>query len=596
MRKLLNPILLSFSCLMAAALTAAAAERQDVPVLYPKDHSIVGKKVNVVLDPTEVPYFRVTVNKTEYPVVDTSRGAHAYQGVALERGQNDIIVTVLAPSGDKDEKKLVSVATRTVRVFNRDGSFSPPPAGFTATPFHTRGRESTCAGCHRLEVGEKDRNYAEPEDVLCYICHREIPKGRNIHGPAAVWNCLTCHDPDLYPARYAFSSIDPWKVVKLTQPVKPKVFTLPSSALFRPDSSLFLSEANTKEHLNDFFEYVKQNPGDKVRIEVHTDNTRPKRWKRKGKWIGFRTNRSLSRVRARRLAALITKAGRVAAKRLTFVGMGESLPKASNRTQEGRNLNDRVEIVVHSSSVKVKNSQRLPLLKDRERVVIGVSYSQGPPVKKVRIIEQVPKGLIYLKGTAFLNGRSVEPKKRGKQLVWDLGTVDSVSSESLSYVLKKAKGAKPVPSETRISYLNSKVEHIREFDPKQPEKKSKTVKETCLKCHRRIVGGKFKHGPVEAGYCNLCHDPHASPWKGWLRLASWDLCTNCHSEQATGVHVVAGFVTGNSHPTKKKKDPMKPGKRMTCASCHQPHSADTPHLFAYEAKTRSELCSLCHKK
>lgn len=581
-------------CIFAVS-SVFSADQPDVLILYPKDKSLAGNRVNLVLDPTDIPYFQVVVNKTEYPVVDTSTGAHAYQGLALLQGPNVITVNVLAPD-DKEKKKLTIVASRSVRVFNGDGAFSPVPRDFTQENFHTRERESTCGTCHRLEITQQDQKHAKPGDVLCYTCHRQIPMGRHIHGPAAVWNCLACHNPDLYPAKYAFSSLDPWKIAKSTRSVEPVVFTLSSAALFKPASAVLISKEKTKEALSETLQYLKQNPGDKVRLEVHTDNVPLKRQKtKKGKLTGFKDNQALTDARAKTLASLLKESG-VGKKKILAVGMGQKLPKAANETREGREINNRIEAVIYPSDIKVANSQKLPVLKDRERVVVNIVYSHGALVKKLRIVEQVPKGMQYLKGSGFFRGKTLDPKISGKQLVWDLGDIDSNFSETLFYIFKKEKGAGDVPPETKIVYRAYDRELSRGFDPKAPSQRGSTVMETCLKCHAGIVGKKFKHGPVDAGYCNLCHDPHASDNAAWLRKPTWDLCTTCHAEKGRGVHVVAGFVTGNSHPAKNHRDPARPGKRLSCASCHDPHSAETGDLLAYNAKTRAELCSMCHKK
>lgn len=117
-----------------------------------------------------------------------------------------------------------------------------------------------------------------------------------------------------------------------------------------------------------------------------------------------------------------------------------------------------------------------------------------------------------------------------------------------------------------------------------------------MTCHIDAVSAVFKHGPVDAGYCNLCHDPHASHNPAWLRKPAWMLCTTCHAEKAGGVHVVAGFVSEFSHPTRNRRDPVRPGKRLSCVSCHAPHGAETPDMLAYGVKNRFELCNICHGK
>ena len=571
---------------------SSSQEGRDVRVIYPIDNSVVGNKVNVVLDPTDIPFFQITVNKTSYPVVDTSRGAHAYQGIELEPGRNTVIVNVLAAKDVKNREKTSVIASRKIDVFNRDGYFFSIPRQFKQQPFHTRERESTCGSCHRLEAGPADVRHEKPEDVLCFVCHREVPKGKHIHGPAAVWDCLSCHNPDLYPAKYAFTAVDPWKIVKYTQPVEPALFTLSSSPLFKPGTALFVSNEKAKDALSEVFAHIKQNPGDKVRLEVHTDNTPLKQEKTK-KGAGFKDNQALSAARAKTLQQLLKETG-LTQKKISAVGMGDKLPKTPNTTEEGREANNRIEIMVYPPDLPIVNSQKLPFLKDRLRVIVNASYSQGPPVSRFRIVESVPKGMDYIKGSGVFRGKPAEPKVSGKELVWLLGDMGSSFSENLSYQLKKT-GDDQMPEMTKIRYVFHEQEQTREFDPKAPSQRAFTVMETCLKCHGNVMSGTFKHGPTDAGYCNLCHDPHASPYGAWIRKPTWDLCTTCHSEFRNDAHVIAGIGT-KSHPTKNRRDPARPGKRLTCSGCHDPHSAENPNMFAYKIKNRSDLCSNCHRK
>ena len=577
---------------LSAVSTAFSADQPRVPVLYPRDNTIVGRRVNVVLDPAAVSAFQVNVDGHKYPVVDTSAtGAHALQGLELKPGVNSIIISLLTPSlVAKDKARYLTVASREVKVFNGEGNFSGVPDGFTRDPFHTREQEAACSDCHRLEVSSQDVDHKKPDEVLCFTCHRNIPTGKNIHGPAAIWDCLACHDPDLYPAKYAFYSLDPWSVSRSLQAVKPALLTLPTATVFRPATAAFISSNRAKEAFGEVLDSIKQNPGYKVRIEVHSDNVplKPKKTK-KGKNYGFRTNAALTWARARTLLAFL-KASGVASKRIIAVGMGDRLPKAPNKTQEGREHNNRIEVVLYPPDVKVINSRKLPVLKDRDQVIVGLAYSQGPSVKNLRVVERLPKGLKYIKGSGFIAGRTVEPKISRNELVWSLGNREGSFAESLIYTVKKSAGASPIPESVNIVYDYRGRDLAREFDPKAPPEHSHTVKEACLQCHAGIDSKKFKHGPVDAGYCTLCHDPHASPYWAWLRKPTWSLCTTCHTEKASGAHVVAG------HPTRNKSDPSRPGKRLSCASCHEAHSAVSHQLLAYDVKSRMELCSICHKK
>lgn len=595
------------------------AEGPAVPVVYPKENSIVGGKVNVVLDPgtdwSALPSFQVVSGGVEYPPVDTSTGKHAFQGVDLKPGLNTITIKVFSPAGDKGKKPAKrEAASKQITVFSMVELFTgrDAPAGYSRSLFHSRENEAGCSACHSLEVKADAPQPKKPEDAICYACHRTITNGKHIHGPAAVWNCIGCHDPDIFPVKYQFTAEDPWKVIKTVQSVEPVVVTIPNDVLFQPGSAFIPGIAAAKnkqqakaraealEKLKEQFKVVLEhaalNPGDRVRIESHTDNTplpKPKGKKAKG----FKDNLALTKARAAAVTSLLTQLGLNGKKRTIAVGMGDTLPKAPNTTPEGREKNNRIEIVLSPPGVKITNSAKLPILKDRERVMVSLSYTNGPAVRKFKVVDKLPQNTQYLTGTSFFRGRGKEPKIKGSEMVWELGDQGQGFADLLSYVIKKGKKAEPVTGAVAIRYTTFADSTVtRVFDPKISARKSYTVKEACSKCHPAMLSAPYKHGPVDAGYCNFCHDPHASQYSAWLRKSSWELCTTCHDEKAADVHVIAGYLKGLSHPTRGNRDPARPGKRFSCVSCHEPHSAFTYELYQFEAKTRYELCAVCHRK
>jgi OmpA-OmpF porin, OOP family len=79
---------------------------------------------------------------------------------------------------------------------------------------------------------------------------------------------------------------------------------------------------------------LKADPGLKLFVVGHTDNAGD-----------FYHNIKLSQARAEAVVdALVTKSG-IAASRLTPFGAGPAAPVASNKKEEGRALNHRVELV-----------------------------------------------------------------------------------------------------------------------------------------------------------------------------------------------------------------------------------------------------------
>lgn len=82
-----------------------------------------------------------------------------------------------------------------------------------------------------------------------------------------------------------------------------------------------------------FVALLKAHAALKVSIEGHTDN--------RG---AAAANQKLSEERAKAVVESLVKAG-IARERLASKGFGQSKPVASNRTEEGRALNRRIEVV-----------------------------------------------------------------------------------------------------------------------------------------------------------------------------------------------------------------------------------------------------------
>ena len=101
----------------------------------------------------------------------------------------------------------------------------------------------------------------------------------------------------------------------------------------------------------------------------------------------------------------------------------------------------------------------------------------------------------------------------------------------------------------------------------------------CVGCHSRDEDGK--HRPVLAEGCVRCHTA------GDRRAGDVaTLCTGCHPQYASGRH------GGIRHAVASERDPLRPGRRMDCASCHDPHA---PRCLS--CLGRAELrawCKTCH--
>jgi len=99
-------------------------------------------------------------------------------------------------------------------------------------------------------------------------------------------------------------------------------------------------KAESRPQIDQLGELLKKNPKLDVLIVGHTDGQG-----------AFDYNLSLSQRRAQAIASALTASG-IAAKRLTPAGAGMVAPVASNRTEDGRAKNRRVEIVERVSGAR----------------------------------------------------------------------------------------------------------------------------------------------------------------------------------------------------------------------------------------------------
>jgi len=119
--------------------------------------------------------------------------------------------------------------------------------------------------------------------------------------------------------------------VEVTRPAQNEIsVAMTSDILFDFDSAALRPES--RQTLANLATNFSQYPDERIGVEGHTDN------------VGSATyNTGLSQERANAVKNFLANQG-VNASRIDAVGYGESRPKASNATPEGRQLNRRVEI------------------------------------------------------------------------------------------------------------------------------------------------------------------------------------------------------------------------------------------------------------
>lgn len=90
----------------------------------------------------------------------------------------------------------------------------------------------------------------------------------------------------------------------------------------------------------------------------------------------------------------------------------------------------------------------------------------------------------------------------------------------------------------------------------------------CAKCHQAKNSQRYLHGPVAAGSCTVCHDPHGQTNQYFLIAQDEKLCFTCHSEKEILLHFIDKSMA-NAEFFKAKG----------CGFCHDPHQSDRKYLL-----------------
>ncbi len=102
---------------------------------------------------------------------------------------------------------------------------------------------------------------------------------------------------------------------------------------FATDSDSLLIESDVE--INRLCDFLRANPTIRIRVIGHTDNQG-----------SSEHNKDLSQRRALALVKKLVKDKKISSKRMTYGGLGDTKPIASNDTEEGRARNRRVEVII----------------------------------------------------------------------------------------------------------------------------------------------------------------------------------------------------------------------------------------------------------
>jgi len=116
--------------------------------------------------------------------------------LTMKYGPNEIVVSALSKDKVVESKKIVAFYQSDVST-----KFHTHPPKFQKRPFHQKNRENICKQCHTMNLAENYPKPMKPKDSVCYQCHKKITDYKHVHGPAARWDCLTCHNKNSRPIK-----------------------------------------------------------------------------------------------------------------------------------------------------------------------------------------------------------------------------------------------------------------------------------------------------------------------------------------------------------------------------------------------------------
>ncbi|MBD8490719.1 OmpA family protein [Echinicola sp. CAU 1574] len=144
---------------------------------------------------------------------------------------------------------------------------------------------------------------------------------------------LTVSSPNYLPVSLSIEELEQRAETILLTPAKSGVKMVLEEVLFKKGTSEIANE-NSMRYIDELVEFLKENPDLKIRLEGHTDN------------VGNASlNKELSMDRAGAIRDYMVNQG-VEFERIRLRGLGGSQPISSNDTEEGREQNRRVEMVI----------------------------------------------------------------------------------------------------------------------------------------------------------------------------------------------------------------------------------------------------------
>jgi len=173
---------------------------QALELVYPEDGTWVPSSNLMIVRAEDVAGLSIEMNGVASEVFDMN----AYRAAAgdfikmqpdFTSGKNLVVLRGYDVAG----KPMTEIKAE---IFYRSTLFMRVPDKYRPNIMHTPQREALCVKCHNMTPTKAQLNESTADKNPCGSCHRRMLAKKYAHGPAGVYECVFCHDPDSRPSKY----------------------------------------------------------------------------------------------------------------------------------------------------------------------------------------------------------------------------------------------------------------------------------------------------------------------------------------------------------------------------------------------------------
>ncbi|GAB4565204.1 MAG: cytochrome c3 family protein [Geothermobacteraceae bacterium] len=196
---------LRLTMMLAGLLMLLPGYAGALEIIYPADGTFIRQSDFVVIKFGKQPAIEgviVELNGGRTDMIDVSGADYkaAFGDMLILQPEFDPGENSIKVEGYAGGSKVAEAAAKTWYQVDPTGQ---APEGYRPFVMHTPEKEALCASCHTMNPDKVQLQSPDPAQNPCASCHKRRLNHKYVHGPAGVWRCTYCHDPNSKPARYA---------------------------------------------------------------------------------------------------------------------------------------------------------------------------------------------------------------------------------------------------------------------------------------------------------------------------------------------------------------------------------------------------------